>query len=76
MDHFGQDFLTWLSSLVWNLPLNSSVFLDFACAKNNLHCMDRLREDEAIVLVFFSEHVGQTKIFRGSPWKCRASATA
>lgn len=74
MDHFGQDFPTW-PSLVWNLPPNSSVSLDFACAKQKKISIAwiGLREDKTLCL--FSEHVGQTKIFRGSTWKCKPFTT-
>lgn len=49
MDHFGQDFPTW-PSLVWSLPPNSSVSLDFACEKKkSLIAWIGLREDKTIV---------------------------
>lgn len=38
--------------------------------------MDRSERGWSHCASLFSKHVGQTKIFRGSPWKCRASATA
>lgn len=55
------------STLVRNPPPSSSVSLDFACAKNNLHRMDWSERGWNHCASLFFEHAGQTKILSASP---------